>query len=113
MQSTHSISAWLDYVWVGPQHAYLHDKWRVEYVDASDTEVIEAFSVLAKNEWIIAALESLHAVAHAIKIAPKYPTDTCIVVNLSWRWDKDLFIHGKRDDMFKDFLKNYVENYSQ
>lgn len=85
----HSVSAGLDYPGVGPIHSYWKDLKRVDYVSATDTEALDAFSVLSQTEGIIPALESAHAVAHAMKIAPKLPRDMSIVVNLSGRGDKD------------------------
>lgn len=95
VQKTHSIAAGLDYAGIGPQLAQLHDEKRVEFVSATDQEVIEAVEVLAKTEGIIPALESAHAVAYAIKFAPTLPKDKTIAVNLSGRGDKDLFIMAK------------------
>jgi tryptophan synthase beta chain len=86
----HSISAGLDYPGIGPEHAYLFDKKRVDYVAISDDEAIEAFHFLTRLEGIIPALESSHAIAHATKIAGKLPKDHLIVVNLSGRGDKDI-----------------------
>lgn len=106
MMPTHSISAGLDYVWVGPAHAFLREQWRVEYVSATDDEVKKACHMVARTEWIIAALESSHAVAHAIKIAPHLPWKT-IVVTVSGRGDKDLFIHGRDEEKFQFFINNY------
>lgn len=88
--STHSISAGLDYPSIGPEHAFLHDEGRVEYVSASDAEALEAFSLLAKLEGIIPALESAHAVAHALKLAREMKPSESLVVNLSGRGDKDV-----------------------
>jgi tryptophan synthase beta chain len=88
--TTHSISAGLDYPSIGPEHAYLHDSGRVEYVSVSDSEALEAFQLLSKLEGIIPALESSHAVAHAIKVARDMKRDQVIVVNLSGRGDKDV-----------------------
>jgi tryptophan synthase beta chain len=87
---THSVSAGLDYASVGPEHAFLHDEGRVEYVSASDDEALAAFQMLSETEGIIPALESSHAVAHVIKIAGKMPRDSMIIVNLSGRGDKDV-----------------------
>ncbi len=87
---THSISAGLDYASIGPEHAFLHDSGRVEYVSASDEEALEAFASLAEIEGIIPALESAHAVAHSIKIAPTLPQEHIMIVNLSGRGDKDI-----------------------
>ena len=88
--STHSISAGLDYPSIGPEHAFLHDAGRVEYVSASDGEALEAFGLLAKLEGIIPALESAHAVAHALKLAGEMKSSEAVVVNLSGRGDKDV-----------------------
>jgi tryptophan synthase beta chain len=87
---THSISAGLDYPSVGPEHAYLHDRGRVEYVPASDQEAIEAFLLLTRIEGIMPALESAHAIAHLIKVAPRLSQDEIVLVNLSGRGDKDV-----------------------
>jgi tryptophan synthase beta chain len=87
---THSVSAGLDYASVGPEHAHLHDIGRVEYVSANDGEAIEAFQLLAKMEGIIPALESSHAVAHVMKLAPRLSKDEIVLVNLSGRGDKDV-----------------------
>jgi tryptophan synthase beta chain len=88
--STHSISAGLDYPSIGPEHAFLHDLGRVEYGSVSDGEALEAFQLLSKLEGIIPALESAHAVAHAIKVASGMKRDQIVVVNLSGRGDKDV-----------------------
>src|SRR3989441_3160215 len=88
--STHSVSAGLDYPSIGPEHAFLHDSGRVEYVSASDAEALEAFQTLSKLEGIIPALESAHAVAHAIKVAREMRSDEIAIVNLSGRGDKDV-----------------------
>ncbi|HXQ50716.1 MAG TPA: tryptophan synthase subunit beta [Stellaceae bacterium] len=86
----HSISAGLDYPGVGPEHAWLHDRGRVEYVPVSDAEALAAFRLLTRLEGIIPALESAHAVAEAMKRAPRLPADHLMVINLSGRGDKDL-----------------------
>ena len=88
--STHSISAGLDYPSIGPEHAFLHDEGRVEYCSVSDDEALEAFQLLSKLEGIIPALESAHAVAHAIKVAGEMRRDQILIVNLSGRGDKDV-----------------------
>jgi tryptophan synthase beta chain len=88
--STHSISAGLDYASVGPEHASLHDSGRVEYTSVSDEEALAAFHLLSKLEGIIPALESAHAVAHAIKVAAQLESDRIVIVNLSGRGDKDV-----------------------
>jgi tryptophan synthase beta chain len=87
---THSVSAGLDYAAVGPEHALLRDNERAFYTSATDREALDAFSVLCKTEGIIPALESSHAVAEALKRAPKMRPDQVILVNLSGRGDKDL-----------------------
>ena len=88
--TTHSVSAGLDYPSIGPEHAFLHDSGRVSYDSVSDSEAMEAFQLLSKLEGIIPALESAHAVAHAIKVAGKRKSDEIVVVNLSGRGDKDV-----------------------
>ena len=85
----YSISAGLDYPGIGPEHANLHDQKRAEYVAITDEEAVNAFELLSKTEGIIPAIESAHALAHAIKIAPTLDKDKIIVVNLSGRGDKD------------------------
>ncbi|MCA1633196.1 MAG: tryptophan synthase subunit beta [Acidobacteria bacterium] len=88
--ATHSISAGLDYPSIGPEHAFLHDARRVEYVSASDDEALAAFKSVSQLEGIIPALESAHAVAHALKLARQMSRDQSIIVNLSGRGDKDV-----------------------
>ena len=90
IQSTHSVSAGLDYAAVGPEHAWLRDENRVEYTYATDDKALAAFMKLARLEGIIPALESAHAVAEVIQRAPKMSKDTLIIVNLSGRGDKDV-----------------------
>ncbi len=85
----YSISAGLDYPGVGPEHAYLHDIGRAEYVAITDEEAVNAFEYLSKIEGIIPAIESSHAVAHAMKIAPEMSKEQIIVINISGRGDKD------------------------
>lgn len=85
----YSISAGLDYPGIGPEHAYLHDTGRAEYVAVTDNEAVEAFESLSRTEGIISAIESAHAVAYAKRLAPQMRKDQCIVVNLSGRGDKD------------------------
>ncbi len=87
----HSISAGLDYPGVGPEHGYLNDVGRVQYVSATDREALDAFQLCCQLEGIIPALESSHALAHVAKVAPALPRDHLIVVNLSGRGDKDIF----------------------
>ena len=86
----YSISAGLDYPGIGPEHAYLHDIGRAEYVPATDDEAVAAFHYLSKIEGIIPAIESAHAIAHAIKLAPTMDKDQIIVVNISGRGDKNV-----------------------
>jgi len=86
----YSISAGLDYPGIGPEHAYLHDIGRAEYVPVTDKEAVEAFEYLARTEGIIPAIESAHALAYAMKLAPKMNRDQIIVINLSGRGDKDV-----------------------
>ena len=86
----YSISAGLDYPGIGPEHAWLHDIGRAEYVPATDDEAVQAFHYLSKIEGIIPAIESSHAVAHAIKLAPTMDKDQIIVINISGRGDKDV-----------------------
>ncbi|MBC7932566.1 MAG: tryptophan synthase subunit beta [Rubrivivax sp.] len=88
--STHSISAGLDYPSIGPEHAFLHDAGRVEYVSATDDEALEAFQTISQLEGIIPALESAHAVAHALKLAREMTSEQTLIVNLSGRGDKDV-----------------------
>jgi tryptophan synthase beta chain len=88
--TTHSVSAGLDYPSIGPEHAFLHDSKRVSYDSVSDAEALEAFQLLAQLEGIIPALESSHAIAHAIKVAGKMRSDEIVIVNLSGRGDKDV-----------------------
>lgn len=89
---THSVSAGLDYPGVGPEHSYLKETGRAEYVTATDSDALEALQTLARLEGILCALETAHAVAHAIKIAPTLPKDSTILINLSGRGDKDVGI---------------------
>lgn len=86
----YSLSPGLDYPGVGPEHSYLKDAGRAEYVSILDSEALDAFSLLSRSEGILPALESAHAVAHAIKLAPQMSKDQFIVVNLSGRGDKDV-----------------------
>ena len=103
ISETHSISAGLDYPGVGPEHAYLKDEKRVEYKAVTDDEVIDAFLILTRTEGIIPALESAHAIAHAIKISKKMKKTESIVVTLSGRGDKDI-------DIVKEYMTKNVKN---
>src|SRR5579883_1335361 len=87
----HSISAGLDYPGIGPEHSWLHDIGRVEYVAATDDEALAAFQLCTRTEGIIPALEPAHALAHVAKLAPTLPADSIIVMNLCGRGDKDVF----------------------
>jgi tryptophan synthase beta chain len=89
---THSVSAGLDYAGVGPEHAFLKDSRRAEYTSATDSEALEACTLLARTEGIIPALESAHAVAECVKRAPKMKKDEIVIVNISGRGDKDIGI---------------------
>jgi tryptophan synthase beta chain len=111
IQKTHSISAGLDYPGIGPELSFLHDTGRVSFVSAMDTEVLNAVQTLAKTEGIIPALESAHAVAYAMKLAPTLAKSKTIVVNLSGRGDKDIFILTKafKDKKFYEFMKDQVQ----
>ncbi len=91
----HSISAGLDYPGVGPEHAWLHDIGRVQYVSATDDAALEAFQLCSKLEGIIPALEPAHAVAHVMTLAPTMPRDAIILMNLCGRGDKDIFTVAK------------------
>jgi tryptophan synthase beta chain len=90
IRETHSIAAGLDYPGVGPEHAWLKDTGRADYVTVTDAEALEALRMLSETEGIIPALESAHAVAHAAKLAATLPREQVIVVNLSGRGDKDM-----------------------
>jgi len=91
----HSISAGLDYPGIGPEHAWLHESGRVEYVSVTDDEALSAFQKVSKLEGIIPALEPSHALAHVIKLAPSLPRKHLMVVNLCGRGDKDIFTVAK------------------
>lgn len=105
---THSIAAGLDYAGIGPELAYLHDSGRVTFTSATNQEALAAYDLLAKTEGIFPALESAHAIAEAIKQAPKMAKDQIIVANVSGRGDKDLFILARafQDRSFQDFLRS-------
>jgi len=90
IQATHSISAGLDYAAVGPEHSYYRDKERIEYTSVTDDEALSAFHLLAETEGILPALESAHAVAYLVKLAPSLPKGQIVVLNLSGRGDKDV-----------------------
>ncbi len=108
---TRSISAGLDYCGIGPQLAALGTSGRVEFTAVRDKEALEAVSFFAKNEGILFALESAHAGAAAIKIAKEIPSDQAVIINMSGRGDKDVFITSPvfRPDSWKEFLKSEIE----
>ena len=87
----HSISAGLDYPGIGPEHAWLYEQGRVDYVSATDSEALDAFQLCSRLEGIIPALEPAHALAHVVKIAPDLPNDHLLVMNMCGRGDKDIF----------------------
>src|SRR5438874_439746 len=91
IRDAHSISAGLDYPGIGPEHAWLHDLGRVEYVSITDNEALEAFQLCSRQEGIIPALEPAHSLAHVAKIAPTLPRDHLLVMNMCGRGDKDIF----------------------
>ena len=90
INEAHSIAAVLSYPGIGPEHSWLKEMGRVEYVSATDDEAVEAFQLLCKLEGIIPALESAHALAHVTRLAPTLPKDNLLVMNLSGRGDKDV-----------------------
>jgi tryptophan synthase beta chain len=90
IDEVYSISAGLDYPGIGPEHAYLHSIGRASYVPVTDEEAVEAFEYLARTEGIICAIESAHAVAHAMKLAPSMSPDQIMIICLSGRGDKDV-----------------------
>jgi tryptophan synthase beta chain len=112
IQATHSISAGLDYPGIGPQLASLGESGRIEFTEASDDETLEALQFFARHEGVIFALESAHAGAAAMRLAPTLSRDKAIVVNMSGRGDKDLFITAKALDRARwiDFLQSEVKS---
>jgi len=96
INEVHSIAAGLDYPGVGPEHSYFHQMKRAEYVAITDEEALEGFHLLTETEGIIPALESAHAVAQVMKMAPRMDKNKIVVINLSGRGDKDLDIVAKR-----------------
>jgi tryptophan synthase beta chain len=106
MQETHSISAGLDYCGIGPQLAWLGDQKRVEFIRATDAEALEGLKFFARTEGVIFAMESSHAAAGVLKLAPTLPKMARLVVNMSGRGDKDLFITAKALDpeAWREFL---------
>lgn len=115
VETTHSISAGLDYAGIGPQLADLAEKKRIVFRSATDQQVLRAYREFARQEGILFALESAHAAAEVLKIAPKYNRKKIIVVNVSGRGDKDIFITAKhlyKDEWLK-FMKNEIKTMEQ
>jgi tryptophan synthase beta chain len=115
VQQTHSISAGLDYPGIGPQLAFLGKKKRIEFTRRSDAEALEAVQFFARHEGVVFALESAHAGAEAMRHARETPSDKSIIVNMSGRGDKDLFILANSLDRvaWHSFLKEEVKNHGQ
>ena len=107
LESTHSISAGLDYPGIGPQLAHLGEMGRITFTTASDSEAVDAVRFFARTEGMVFALESAHAAAAVMRIAKDYPREKALVVNMSGRGDKDLFIlaHEMDRDNWADFLR--------
>jgi len=112
MQATHSISAGLDYIGIGPILAWLHQQGRVRFEAATDEEVIDAFKLMVRNEGVIPALESSHAIAQVLKEAEQLDPRERILINLSGRGDKDIFTiaDALEDEKWKEFLKQKVQD---
>ena len=112
IEATHSISAGLDYPGVGPELAYLQQTGRLTMTSARDEEVINALAYVAKMEGILFALESSHAAAEMLKVAPKMPKDKAVIVNMSGRGDKDIFITAPifNKQEWVEFLSNEIKN---
>jgi tryptophan synthase beta chain len=98
LESNHSISAGLDYPGIGPQLAHLGEQGRITFTTASDSEALDAVEFFARTEGLVFALESAHAAAAVMRIAREYPREKAIVVNMSGRGDKDLFIMARAMD---------------
>lgn len=115
LSPTHSISAGLDYPGIGPELAWLHDQGRISFACARDDAVVEAVDLLARTEGILPALESAHAVAHVIDLAPRLGPDEVVVINISGRGDKDLFILADAfaDQEFYAFLRTETARHDQ
>ena len=90
IRPTHSVSAGLDYPAVGPEHSFYHDQGRIHYTSVTDDEAMESFDLLSRLEGIVPALESAHAVAEAVKLAPKLGQRAIMIINISGRGDKDV-----------------------
>ena len=115
MQDTHSISAGLDYIGIGPILAYLHDLGRIRFAAATDRQVIDAFKITLRDEGIIPALESTHAIARVIEEAAQLAQDDKVLINLSGRGDKDIFTiaDALEDDKWRDFIIKKATSYQQ
>ena len=115
MQDTHSISAGLDYIGVGPILAWLHDRGRVRFEAATDAEVVTAFGRVVRDEGLIPALESAHAFAAALREASQLSAADCILVNMSGRGDKDIFTIAAAlgDERWYEFLRARVAQYDR
>ncbi len=113
MNDTHSVSAGLDYIGVGPVLAYLHQIGRVRFEAATDREVIDAFRLTVRKEGLIPALESTHAIVQALKEAPRLGRDDVVLINISGRGDKDIFTIADAlgDERWRDFLRAKVARY--
>lgn len=112
IQDTYSISAGLDYSWVSPQISYLENIWRLEMSFATDEEALHAVKTCMMSEGILPALESAHGLAHVLKLAKTLPKEKVIICNISWRWEKDLFITAPNfSTEFIDFIKEYAQKY--
>ena len=113
MQDTHSISAGLDYIGVGPILAYLHKQGRVRFAAATDQEVVDAFRITVKAEGIIPALESTHAIAQVLKEAAQLKRDDKVLISLSGRGDKDIFTIAEalQDEKWREFLRHKTASY--
>lgn len=111
ISTTHSLASGLDYPGIGPELANLYETRRVEFASVTDKEALDAANYLAKTEGILPALESAHAVAHAMLIVPKLSKKQTVVINISGRGDKDLFIHTHeaKDKSFYEFLHHEIE----
>ena len=111
VQDTHSVSAGLDYPGIGPQLAALGVAGRLEFARATDKEALEALQFFARKEGVVFALESAHGAAEAIRMARELPSEKAIVVNMSGRGDKDLFITAREldGDRWREFLRNEAE----
>jgi tryptophan synthase beta chain len=115
LATTHSVSAGLDYPGVGPELANLAARGRIQFTSATDAEAVQALRAAARQEGIVPALESAHALAHVLRLAPTLDPDKIIVVNVSGRGDKDIFIIARAlgDTAFRDFLTTEASRYGE